>query len=63
MAAAKKAITREWLQTEPPSVADWLQIISEIFEMERMTAILRKRGEVFGDRWAKWYDYIDENQE
>ena len=63
MAAAKKAITRKWLQTEAPSVEDWLQIIFEIFEMERMTANLRLRKEVFEYRWAKWYEYISENQE
>ena len=53
----KKAITRKWLQTEPPSVEDWLQIMSEIFDMEKMTANLRMKGDIFNRRWDKWLLY------
>lgn len=37
----KKAITHKWLQADPPSVERWLQIVSRIFEMEKLTFCLR----------------------
>lgn len=40
-AAGKKAITHKWLQADAPSVERWLQIVSKIFEMEKMTFCLR----------------------
>ena len=57
LAAGKKAITRKWLQNEPPNIDDWLQVISEILDMERMTAYLRMKGELFENRWRKWLEY------
>lgn len=30
LAASKKAITRKWLNEEPPTVSDWMEIIHEM---------------------------------
>lgn len=35
-AGAKKAIACKWLQTDTPTGGDWLEIIEEIQEMERL---------------------------
>ena len=52
--AAKKAITRKWLQTDPPTVQNWLEIIKEIQEMERLTFVLRLKIDLYRTRWEKW---------
>jgi len=36
-----KAITRKWLQVDPPTKDQWLGIVNEIYSMERLTSILR----------------------
>ena len=41
MAASKKAITRRWLNTEPPTVSQWEAIIKDIQTMELLTFSLR----------------------
>ena len=41
MAASKKAITRGWLITEPPTVNQWRVIIKDIQTMELLTFSLR----------------------
>lgn len=56
--AAKKAITRKWLQIEPPSVDKWLGIIEEIHEMERLTFLLRLRSDLYVARWSKWTAFL-----
>ena len=57
-AAAKKAITRKWLQTDSPTVDNWLDIIKEIHEMERLTFLLRLRNDLYIGRWTKWNLYM-----
>lgn len=39
IAAGKKVITHKWLQADPQSVECWLKIVSEIFEMEKLTVV------------------------
>ena len=45
-AAAKKAITHKWLQTDLPTVDNWINIIKEIHEMERLTFLLQLRNDL-----------------
>ena len=52
--AAKKAITRNWLKMEPPTLNAWLGIIQEIHIMEKLTHALRLQQPEFNKRWAKW---------
>ena len=58
MSAAKKAITCKWLQTDSPTVDNWLDIIKEIHEMERLTFLLRLRNDLYIGRWTKWNLYM-----
>lgn len=54
---AKKGITRKWLQNDPPTVDSWLEIIKEIYEMERLTFLLRLKSNLYIARWTKWLLY------
>ena len=57
LVAAKTAITRKWLQANPPSKDDWLAIISEIHCMERLTFSLRLKFDRYIKLWKKWIMY------
>lgn len=54
LAGAKKAITRKWLNVDPPSSLDWIGIIKEIYTMERLTFSLRLAADKFEKYWKKW---------
>lgn len=57
LSAVRKAITRRWLKPEPPSHTQWIDIVQEIFTMERMTFILRLEEAEFKGKWEKWIAY------
>lgn len=58
LVGAKKAITRKWLQEDIPSTLDWIQIVSEIYDMERLTFSLRLAAEKCKNYWEKWDRYM-----
>lgn len=58
----KKAITRNWFKTEPPSTTQWLDIVKEVCAMEKMTYQLRLKENIFTTKWEKWYLYDTVNQ-
>ena len=41
LVAGKKAITKKWLNKEPPTIREWLVIVKEIYKMEKLTFTLR----------------------
>lgn len=59
LAGAKKAITRKWLCEDIPSIKDWIHIITEIYEMERLTFSLRLSTDKCKKLWGKWNSYIE----
>ena len=56
--AAKKAITRKWLQTDPPMVDNWLKVIAEINEIKRLTFLLRLKNDLYISKWSKRRGYL-----
>lgn len=47
LAASKKSVTRKWLQLEPPTKTEWLDIVTSVQNMERMMFALNLRMVVF----------------
>ena len=54
---SKKAITRNWCKAEPPTKDQWMDIIREVYIMEKMTYQLRMRVNNFEGKWKKWIVY------
>ena len=57
LVTCKKAIIRNWCNAEPPTTTQRLEIIREVYIMERMTHRLRMREGVFVSKWEKWMPY------
>ena len=58
LAACKKAITRKWLKPQTPQLEDWIEIIHQIYLMEKLTYSLRLHQEKFTNIWSRWVDFI-----
>ncbi len=56
--AAKKALTRRWLLPEPPTVQEWIDIVNDIYIMEKITFCLRLQKNAFVKLWTKWVEYV-----
>lgn len=62
LAAAKKAITKNWLKTEAPHQRQWMSLIEEILEMEKLTYKIKMKEESFTIDWEKWLFYISKTK-
>ncbi len=53
LATSKKAVTRKWLQSEPPTKSEWLDIVTSVQNMERITFALKLRIDTYLQYWEK----------
>lgn len=51
----QKAITKNWLKSDPPEQTLWVDIVDQLCSMERLTYCLRTKEGVHQQRWEKWY--------
>ena len=61
LVASKKAITRKWLVKEPPTKAEWMTVVKELYDMERLTFSLRLCLGEFSKYWSKWITFLNRN--
>lgn len=54
LTASKKAINRKWLSKEPPTQGDWIGIVKDIYNMEKLTFSLNLQMDKFTKYWRKW---------
>lgn len=54
LVASKKAITRKWLLKESPSKEEWIAIVKQIYDMEKLTFSLNLNMDKFTALWRKW---------
>ena len=57
MVASKKAITKCWLQKNPPTMRHLTNIINSIQAMENLTFVLRLQKDKGEEYWKKWDRY------
>lgn len=48
---AKKTITGSWLKPQPPSITEWKNRVKNVFIMEKITARLQLKTNLFDSRW------------
>ncbi len=48
---AKKMITVNWKDVKPPTMTQWRQRLKHVYIMERMTASLQMKMDIFTRRW------------
>ena len=58
LVAGKKALTRKWLSQEGPTLNTWMDITVDIYKMERITAYVNHKMELFVSRWDNWVNYV-----
>jgi len=45
MPASKKSVTRKWLKVDPPTINEWIEIVYEIYVMEKISFSLKVEKE------------------
>ena len=58
LAASKKGVTRKWLSVESPTIDEWIDIVHEIYVMEKLSFSRRVQKEKFYQMWTKWTEYV-----
>lgn len=56
---AKKMITVHWKEEQPPNLAQWTQRLKQVYIMEKMTACLQMKMDIFLQRWKSISLYLD----
>ena len=59
MMVARKMITINWMNPNPPTIQQWQQKIKQVYNMESLTAQLQMKMELFGKRWRIVADYLE----
>lgn len=49
----KKAITKKWLNENPPTKEEWIVIVKIMYDREHLTFSLRLKMDVFYKYWSK----------
>lgn len=55
---AKKIVTLNWKNVKSPTVSEWKQKLKQVYIMERMTASLQMKMDIFNQRWCMVNEYL-----
>ena len=56
---ARKMITLSWLQPLPPAIPHWHERVKKVYEMEKITALLHLKMDLFKTRWSPISGYLN----
>lgn len=56
---ARKMITLLWLKPLPPTVLQWQERVKKVYLMEKITAHLHLKMDIFRIRWAPISEYLN----
>ena len=51
LVASKKSVSRKWLKIEPPTIDEWIEVVYEIYVMEKISFSLKVENETFYNIW------------
>ena len=58
LVTSKKALTKKWLTNIIPTTNEWIDLIYDVYIMERITFSFRGQAEVFTDNWFRWITHV-----
>lgn len=58
LVAAKKAITKKGLKADAPNREDWVEVMFNIYRMEKLTFSTRLKTETFKNYWENWVNFV-----
>ena len=58
LAASKKSVMRKWLKAESPTIDEWIEVVYDIYVMEKISFSLRVEKEQFYKIWTEWTEYV-----
>ena len=58
LVAAKKAINREWLKTDAPKMEDWVEVMLNIYRIEKLTFSTRLKHRLLKNYWENWDNFL-----
>lgn len=56
--AGKKGITKMWMKADVPKVKNWIDVMYNIYNMEKLTYAMRLENEKFEEIWNGWLRFI-----
>ena len=59
LVASKKAISRRWLKQDSPTIGEWLDVVHDIYKMEKLSYSLKIQTDKFSRIWSKWTGYVE----
>lgn len=58
LVASKKTISRRWLKPNPPTIGEWLDVIHDVYTMEKLTYSLKTKLGDFSRIWQRLTGYV-----
>lgn len=58
LVGCKKTLTRKWLKRDKPTLNEWIDIVHNIYVMERITFRQKGQADIFEENWFKWLTFV-----
>lgn len=58
LVSAKKAITRKWLNKDVPGINEWIEVMLDVYRLEKLTFLTRFKTDLFKNYWKGGVDFV-----